>query len=589
NAINLLPFIVNLLQAARNADDLQQLINTPDDKGIVLKQDNGKFLNIPFGKVRHIIETMVELYDPNSLNNQGKLELTRYQSNQLADLEGFNKQLEWSGGESLRKFGHKLNNFKGIEEVAVPSELKAELRDYQKEGLNWLQFLRAYDLGGILADDMGLGKTIQTLAHLLVEKKENRADRPSLVVAPTSLMVNWLREAEKFAPSLSVLVLQGQKRKQKFSQIQQHDVVLTTYPLLTRDEEVLLDQNWHLVILDEAQNIKNPSSKAAQNIRLINCRHRLCLTGTPMENHLTELWSQFHFLMPGILGDERKFKQLYKTPIEKKQDVQRQKMLRERIAPFMLRRVKKEVAKELPPKTDIISQVKLETGQRDLYETIRVSMHSKVKMAIDQKGMARSQIVILDALLKLRQVCCHPQLLKIESAKKVNHSAKLTQLMEMLPEMVEEGRKILLFSQFTSMLAIIEEELIKRKIEYVKLTGQTKDRATPIDEFQDGKVPVFLISLKAGGAGLNLTAADTVIHYDPWWNPAAENQATDRAYRIGQDKPVFVYKLITVGTVEEKILEMQAKKQALADALFSDSNKNTKITAEDLKSLFDPI
>lgn len=587
--VNLLPFMVKLLQSANNADELQELVAQPDDHPIVLKQDNGKYLNVAFGKVRHIIETLVELYDPNSLDDKGQLQLSRYQSNQLAELGNDNPQLEWSGGETIRQFGAKLHSFKGIQKVEVPSNLKAELRDYQKEGLNWLQFLREYNLGGILADDMGLGKTVQTLAHLLIEKKEGRADLPSLVIAPTSLMVNWAREAEKFSPSLSILVLQGQNRKKKFEEILNYDVVLTTYPLLTRDAKVLLDHHWHFVILDEAQNIKNPKAKASQNIRLLTCRHRLCLTGTPMENHLTELWSQFHFLMPGMLGDEKKFKYLFRTPIEKKHDLDRQKRLRERVAPFMLRREKKDVAKELPPKTEIISRVSLESAQRDLYETIRVSMDSKVREVIAQKGMGRSHIIILDALLKLRQICCHPQLLKIPSAKKINHSAKLEQLMEMVPEMVDEGRRILLFSQFTSMLAIIEEALTKKKIHYVKLTGQTKDRAKPVDEFQTGKVPVFLISLKAGGSGLNLTAADTVIHYDPWWNPAAENQATDRAYRIGQDKPVFVYKMITEGTVEEKILEMQAKKQALADALFSEESQSTKISADDLKALFEPI
>lgn len=587
--VNLLPFMVKLLQGAKNAEELQQLIAQADDHAIVIKQDNGKYLNVAFGKIRHIIETLVELYDPAALNAKGQLQLSRYQSNQLAELAEANPQLAWSGDEAIREFGTKLHDFKGIQKVEVPSNLKAELRDYQKEGLNWLQFLREYRLGGILADDMGLGKTVQALAHLLIEKKEGRSNLPSLIIAPTSLMVNWVREAEKFAPDLSILVLQGQQRKNKFEDILDYDVVLTTYPLLTRDAKVLLDHRWHLVILDEAQNIKNPKAKASENIRLLNCRHRLCLTGTPMENHLTELWSQFHFLMPGMLGDEKKFKYLFRTPIEKKHDRDRQKRLRERIAPFMLRREKKDVAKELPPKTEIISRVSLESSQRDLYETIRVAMDAKVREVIAQKGMGRSHIIILDALLKLRQICCHPQLLKIPSAKKIKHSAKLKQLMEMLPEMVEEGRKILLFSQFTSMLAIIEKALTKKKIEYVTLTGQTKDRAQAVDDFQEGKVPVFLISLKAGGSGLNLTTADTVIHYDPWWNPATENQATDRAYRIGQDKPVFVYKMITEGTVEEKILDMQAKKQALADALFSAESQSTKISADDLKALFEPI
>lgn len=586
---NLLPFLVNYLDTLKGSQGITQLKQLADDHPLLLEQNNGRLLHIPLGKVRHILDTLLELYDPDVLDNEGKLELSRYQSNQLAALDTQQTPLTWAGGETLRKFGNRLQNFEGIREIKPPTTLKAELRDYQKEGLNWLQFLRKYELGGILADDMGLGKTVQTLAHLLVEKKEKRAGLPSLVVAPTSLMVNWKREAARFAPSLKVLVLQGADRKNKFHLIDNSDLVLTTYPLLSRDTNVLMQQNWHIVVLDEAQHIKNPKSKAAQTARQLKTRHRLCLTGTPMENHLGELWSQFHFLMPGLLSNEKRFRRIFRSPIEKNQDVDRSMQLRKRIAPFMLRRNKSEVATELPPKTEILSEVELEGAQRDLYETIRVSMHNKVQLAVQNSGIERSQIIILDALLKLRQVCCHPQLLKLPSAKKVKHSAKLSQLMEMLPEMVEEGRRILLFSQFTSMLAIIEQEITRHKIPFVKLTGQTRDRETPIDEFQSGKVPIFLISLKAGGSGLNLTAADTVIHYDPWWNPAAENQATDRAHRIGQDKPVFVYKMITAGTVEEKIVEMQARKQALADSLFSAEKQGSGLRVEDLQSLFEPL
>jgi SNF2 family DNA or RNA helicase len=546
-------------------------------------------LNIAFYKVRFIVDTLIELNDPEALDADGKLKLSRFQSNQLSLLESGHPNINWTGGDKIREFGDKLQNFEGISEAIVPANLKAELRHYQLDGLSWLQFLREYKLGGILADDMGLGKTVQTLAHLLIEKNEKRANLPSLVIAPTSLMVNWKREAARFAPDLKVLVLHGPGRKKLFNQIKNHDLILTTYPLLTRDADVLLNQQWHLSILDEAQHIKNPKSKAAQTACLLQTRFRICLTGTPMENHLGELWSQFHFLMPDMLSDEKSFQKLYRTPIEKKQDQARQLQLRNRLAPFMLRRDKSEVATELPPKVEILSEVELEGAQHDLYEKIRVSMHDKVKQSVDNKGLSRSHIVILDALLKLRQVCCHPQLIKNTDYKLPKHSAKLNQLMEMLPEMVEEGRRILLFSQFTSMLAIIEDELNKHKIEFVKLTGQTRNREKPVDAFQSGKVPVFLISLKAGGSGLNLTAADTVIHYDPWWNPAAERQATDRAHRIGQDKHVFVYKMITSGTVEEKIIEMQNKKQALAESLFSEGQKATAITNEDLRSLFEPL
>ncbi len=589
-AVNLLPFLVNYLETISHARRLEDLGNLPDDFPLLMRRANGRILHIPLVRVRHIIDTLIELYDPGALSKKGRLKMSRYHGRQLLALEQAGQPLKWAGGETVRALAVRLETFKGVQTIAPPTGLETELRDYQREGLNWLQFLREYDLGGVLADDMGLGKTVQALAHLLVERDAGRADLPSLVVAPTSLMTNWKREAARFAPQLRVLVLQGLDRHRDFARIAEHDLVLTTYPLLSRDTDVLLKQGWHLVILDEAQHIKNPKSKAAITACKLNTRHRLCLTGTPMENHLGELWSQMHFLMPGLLGDERRFRRLFRNPIEKHKDEQRQQQLRDRVAPFMLRRHKAEVATELPPKTEIISEVELDGAQRDLYETIRVSMSDKVREAIDSKGMERSRIVILDALLKLRQVCCHPQLLKLSSAQKVKTSAKLAQLMEMLPEMVAEGRRILLFSQFTSMLAIIEREVEKQHIEFVKLTGKTRDRATPIDRFQGGEVPLFLISLKAGGSGLNLTAADTVIHYDPWWNPAAENQATDRAHRIGQDKPVFVYKMVTSGTVEEKIVDMQKRKQALADALFSDAGQQgRRLDEADLRALFEPL
>ena len=585
--LSLLPMLVQFVAEQRKAKTLRDFLDDEDPRPILVSLEDGRIAPLPIDKVRHVIEALAELYDPDSLNERGAVRLSRYQAGALNDLA--EADLKWGGVEAPRRFADKLAGFKGIETVAPPAGLQAELRPYQAQGLSWLQFLREYDLGGILADDMGLGKTIQTLAHLLVEKEAGRAGHPSLVVAPTSLMVNWRREAERFAPSLKVLVLHGPERKRHFPAIAEQDLVLTTYPLLPRDAETLRAQEWHLLVLDEAQNIKNPRAKAAATARELNARHRLCLTGTPMENHLGELWSQFHFLMPGLLGDEKHFRRLFRNPIEKHADATRQRQLQKRVAPFMLRREKAEVVTELPDKTEIVSEVELEGAQRDLYETIRVAMHEKVRREIDKKGIQRSQIIILDALLKLRQVCCDPRLLKMDAAKKVKQSAKLDQLMTMLPEMLEEGRRVLLFSQFTSMLSLIETELGKRKIDYVKLTGQTRDRATPVDRFQNGEVPLFLISLKAGGSGLNLTAADTVIHYDPWWNPAVERQATDRAHRIGQKKAVFVYKFVTRGTVEEKITALQQKKQALADALFGDGKQAARLSEEDLRALFEPL
>jgi len=564
--------------------------NLPEILCIALGNHN--YLNLPSEKIKPFVSILYELFNSSSLGKDGTLKVSRFNAASLADLEAHSYGLfSLSGGKELRELGQKLKNFTGIADVALPVNLQAELRHYQQQGLNWLQFLREYKFAGILADDMGLGKTIQTLTHLLLEKQSGRMVSPCLIIAPTSLMSNWRREAERFTPDLKVLTLQGIERKQQFDKIKDHDLILTTYPLLPRDEETLLEHDYHYLILDEAQTIKNPLSKAAQLVRQIKSSHRLCLTGTPMENHLGELWAQFDFLMPGFLGDSTTFKKRYRTPIEMHGDNQQRERLSKRVAPFMLRRTKHEVATELPPKTEIIRSVPLYPKQAALYESIRLTMEKKVRDAIAQKGLSRSHITILDALLKLRQTCCDPRTLSLIEAQKVQESAKLDLLMELLPEQLEEGRRILVFSQFTRMIALIEDELKARKIGYSKLTGQTQKRDEAIELFKSGAVNVFLISLKAGGVGLNLTEADTVIIYDPWWNPATEAQAADRAHRIGQDKPVFVYKLITENTVEEKIIAMQDRKRALADSIYQDGGKEESLTltADDLTALFDPL
>jgi SNF2 family DNA or RNA helicase len=495
------------------------------------------------------------------------------------------------GGERLRDLAQRLRNLDGIAKLPPPAGLTIALRPYQNRGLDWLQFLRAFDLAGILADDMGLGKTIQTLAHIQTEREAGRLDRPALVVSPTSLIGNWRRESERFTPGLRVLVLHGSERHQRFDAIGHHDLVLTTYPLLPRDRDRLLQEHFHLLILDEAQTIKNPRAQAAQVVRQLNARHRLCLTGTPMENHLGELWALFDFLLPGFLGDQRRFTRHWRTPIEQQGDRERQQRLSRRVAPFLLRRRKQDVLTELPPKTEIVRSVGLGEAQAALYEGIRLSMEQRVRETIAAQGMARSHITILDALLKLRQICCDPRLLDLPAARRVKRSAKLELLMDLLPEQLEEGRRILLFSQFTSMLALIERELAQRGIRYAKLTGSTRNRDQVIDQFRSGEVDLFLISLKAGGLGLNLTEADTVILYDPWWNPAVETQAADRAHRIGQERPVFVYKLLTEQTVEERIMAMQQKKQALADGIYREgaADSSAIFSAEDINELFAPI
>ncbi|VAW49566.1 DNA/RNA helicases, SNF2 family [hydrothermal vent metagenome] len=579
----LLPLIVQVL-SEYDQDNL------PEELTIPLGEH--EYLSLPSAQIKPVLDILYELYSGDSLSDNGTLKMSRFDAARLAELdENSTAILHWQGGEALRELGKKLKNFKGITNTPIPKGLQATLRDYQQIGLNWLQFLREYQFGGVLADDMGLGKTVQTLAHLLVEKSQRRMNKPCLIIAPTSLMSNWRREAEQFTPELKVLVLQGANRRDYFDQIEHHDLVLSTYPLLVRDEDILLAHDFYYVILDEAQVIKNPRSKAAKVVRNIKAEHRLCLTGTPMENHLGELWSLFDFVMPGLLGNDKQFKQLFRTPIEKHGNAEQQTRLTKRIAPFMLRRTKTEVVSELPEKTEIISTVRLGKKQATLYESIRLTMEKKVQDSIASKGLGRSHIMILDALLKLRQTCCDPAILSLKQAHAVKESAKMEWLMDTVPEMLEEGRRILLFSQFTKMLTIIENALIKRGIAYSKLTGQTRKRDEAIEKFKSGEANIFLISLKAGGVGLNLAEADTVIHYDPWWNPAAENQATDRAHRIGQKNPVFVYKLITENTLEEKILAMQAKKQALAQGIYGKGKKeqDAKLTAADLKTLFEPL
>ena len=585
--VSLIPILVKLIHAQPTEWGSKALQAMDDERMMIVPLGDGRKAALPLARLKPLLATLFELYlrEPSA----NKIRLSPLEAARLAEVDRA-LQLRWLGGERMRQLGARLARFEGVAPVEVPAEFRANLRAYQREGLAWLQFLREYEISGVLADDMGLGKTVQTLAHLTIEKMSGRLDQPALVVAPTSMMATWQSEAARFSPGLKVMVSHGLDRHDRGEVFADFDLVLTTYALLNRDEEKLLAQPWHIAILDEAQNIKNPKTKAATIACRLQARHRLCLTGTPMENHLGELWSLFRFLMPGLLGDEKSFKRDYRVPIEKEGDLARQKFLARRVRPFMLRRTKDLVAHELPAKTLITQMVEFDSAQADLYETVRAAMDKRVREEIAAKGIAKSHIVVLDALLKLRQICCDPRLLKTERKGKPPASAKLIALMEMMEELLAEGRSILLFSQFTSMLALIEAELDAREVKYVKLTGSTQNRKTPIDQFQSGQVKLFLISLKAGGTGLTLTAADTVIHYDPWWNPAVENQATDRAHRIGQEKPVFVYKLIAKGTLEERIVEMQNKKGALAAGLLEgDASAAVGLNAEDLKALFEVV
>jgi len=573
--IPLLPLVTSLLEEFDTFEALPEKLN--------FEIDNGHFIHVDAKEIEPIFQTMLELFD----QQKGEKLLVAPYDAHLLDFDGM-VQLQWKGNRELREISRKLKNFSGITEAPPSPALQATLRPYQQFGLNWLGFLHEYGFGGILADDMGLGKTIQALAHLQRLKILGKLKKPSLVIMPTSLIGNWKSEIEKFTPNLSYLTLYGIDRAKDFDRITRHDIILTTYQLAQRDAEKYQKIEFDYLILDEAQKIKNPKTKMATAVKSFKVHHRLALSGTPIENHLGELWSIFDFLMPGFLSNLASFKQYYQNPIEQENDTIKGMLLQRKISPFILRRTKEEVATELPSKTEIIKKAIFSPKQAALYESVRVTMEKEVREMIKNRGLSRSHITILDALLKLRQVCCHPRLLKLRSAAKVKESAKLELFLELLDELHAEGKKTLVFSQFTSMLTILEEEIKKRKFSYTKLTGATRKREEAIAKFTEGEAEIFLISLKAGGVGLNLVQADTVIHYDPWWNPAVENQATDRAYRIGQDKPVFVYKLIIAESIEEQILKLQEKKQILQQSVYSAAEKkDEKLDAKELLSLLE--
>ena len=590
--LNILPWVPTILTAlarisVRNAEG--ETATLPPFLYLPELQGEG-FVKLPTAKIEPWLNTLMELVSERGRDWSGDgLRLSRLEA--LRTAASLGQGVAWAGAQSLMNLLQQMRGLESLPEVSVPTNLQATLRPYQQQGLNWLQFLRQHQLAGILADDMGLGKTLQTLAHILTEKEAGRLTHPALIVAPLSLLGNWQREAARFCPSLRTHIHHGLLRHGAAQDLSGFDIVLTPYSLLHRDRDLWLATDWHLLVLDEAQNIKNANTHAAQTVGDIPSRHRLCLSGTPMENHLGELWSLFHFLMPGFLGSQKRFGVLFRNPIERQGNSEKMDQLRNRITPFMLRRTKDVVASELPPKIETLMPVPLQGKQADLYETIRLGMEKTVRDALNAQGLAKSQITILDALLKLRQVCCDPRLLKLGAASQVQQSAKLEQLLDMLPKMVAEGRKILLFSQFTQMLGLIEQELPRLGIPWVKLTGQSKNRDAIIDRFTSGEVPLFLISLKAGGVGLNLPQADTVIHYDPWWNPAVENQATDRAHRIGQTQNVWVLKLVAQGTIEERMLALQERKAQLAQDMYSGAvqRKEPLFGESDLNELFKPL
>lgn len=556
----LAPLVSSILSEFDTVDDLPEKL--------LVECEHSQFVELKTQDIKPVLNTLFELFDRQETDSS--LKISAFDAHMIDDIENV---VSWKGSKDILKLSKKLKDFAGIKNVKPPKCLKLELRDYQQHGLNWLNFLYEFKFSGILADDMGLGKTAQTLAHLSRLKQLGKLKKPAIIIVPTSLIANWKNEVKKFTPNLSIITLYGTDRFEHFDQTKKYDLILTTYTLVGNDIEEHSKRKHSYIILDEAQKIKNPRTKMAKTISSLKSEHRLALTGTPIENHLGELWSIFNFLMPGFLHSQKLFNDFYRKPIEKEYDTQMQAQLNKRIKPFILRRTKADVLTELPAKTEIIKLTQFDVKQSKLYETIRISMQKKVRDAVAEKGLNKSHIHILDALLKLRQVCCDPSILKLKEAQKVKESAKLQLFLDLIDELLQEGRKILVFSQFTTMLAILEREIIKRKVSYVKLTGSSTKRDKIIEKFTNGEADIFLISLKAGGVGLNLVEADTVIHYDPWWNPAVENQATDRAHRIGQNKAVFVYKLIVENTIEQKIIELQKKKKALQDGIYDQGGK----------------
>ncbi len=573
-----------------SAADVQQLLQGNGTKRL----KNGKMAVMDPGLLDEFQQALVDC----SPQQQAAGETSRYRFNAVQggflqstlELQGFTLQAP----ESWRQ---RMTPMTGEARLECPplGELESVLRPYQKHGVAWITFLRSHGFGGILADEMGLGKTLQVLAHLALVYRANRKpgeSRPSLVVCPTSLVFNWAAEAVRFVPHLKVITISGPNRHAQLQRIPEADLVVTSYALIRRDLERYPTVAFDTVILDEAQHIKNRETQNAQAVKAVRADHRLVLSGTPLENSVLDLWSVYDFLMPGYLGSAKDFRERYEIPITKERDAGTMARLSRRIRPFLLRRLKRDVVKELPPKIEQVTYCELTPTQAELYQQVLAATRKEVLSAVGEQGAGKSRMLMLTALLRLRQVCCDLRLLNREAGEgdapgTVEPGGKLQVFGELLDEIIDGGHRVLVFSQFTSMLALLREHLDENGIGYCYLDGSTRDRGAVVQQFQsDTQIPVFLISLKAGGTGLNLTGADTVVHFDPWWNPAVEDQATDRAHRIGQSRVVTSYKLITRGTVEEKILALQNRKRELVAATLTGEEAFTgSLNWEELQEL----
>lgn len=583
--IDLLEFDVECY-CGKDKIDLEVLRSYIRNKGKdgFIKLSNGRIWKISNAEELERFIMMLESFHQKEKNKfSGKI----YHAPEIEDFMG-SQYYQAKTTDSFNKFISEARNEKSVADVNPPEHLKNILRDYQKDGLNWFHFLRKYRFGGILADDMGTGKTLQALALL---QMNNNPDKPTIVICPKTLLYNWHNEVEKFAPNLKAVILDGSlaEREEKIKNISKYDLAIASYSVVQRDIELYEKHNlkFDYCILDEAQFVKNHKTKNARAVRRIDADYRLVLTGTPLENSVSEIWAIFDFLMPGFLGNTSHFNEKFQNPIMKESCQRTMRHLRKKISCFMLRRTKGEILKELPPKIEQRNFCQLEASQSILYQEVLANVRSEVFKTVGEKGFAKSQIHILAGLTKLRQICNHPALLLGEEKYTEYESGKLNLFNDLLEEIINSNRRVLVFSQFTKMLDILGRELENSKIGYEYLSGQTKDRLKVVNNFNSGGNPVFLISLKAGGAGLNLTSADNVIIFDPWWNPMAEMQAIDRAHRIGQTQSVNVYRLITKGTIEEKIIKLQEKKKFLFDNLVGESGDLfKKLTWEDVKELF---
>jgi len=538
--------------------------------------------SLPSGEIAVIPHNWFERYEElmafSSEGDENNLKLNKHHLAVIEELK--NKNL---AKVNINDKLQNLRDFEGMQDYPMPTTFKGELRPYQKAGYNWMQFLKEYNFGGCLADDMGLGKTVQTLSFLL-DQKEKQEDYASLLVMPTSLIYNWEAEAKKFTPDLKILIYTGGNRDKDITKFSQYDLILTTYGVARIDVQTLSHYYFHYIILDESQAIKNPSSGTAKALNEFKSKHRLILTGTPIENSTLDLWSQMNFANPGLLGAESFFRKNYQFPIEKKANKEKTKKLHALVKPFIMRRQKSQVLTELPDKIEHIHYCKMTPEQEEVYNNTKDYFREQILDQIETEGRNKSQIALLQGLTKLRQIANHPYMAE---ENYTGSSGKLEDILEMYKNALQENHKILIFSQFVKHLSILKKELDAENVPYAYLDGATRDRQKQVEVFQENEgIRLFLISLKAGGVGLNLTAADYVFILDPWWNPASEAQAVDRAHRMGQKNTVFTYKFITKDTVEEKILKLQQSKKQLAGSLISIEESFVKsLSTNDIEEL----